>query len=182
MATVPTPLDPAPGDKNSATAFDAGVRDVLNWLMTGYPRVHAYSAAGVAVPNSSGGTLITFDSEIYDTDNMHSTVSNTGRVTFTTAGLYRISIQISMPTATYSTLDMYTKLNANGVIGGGTTIKQNFYNVAAAATGNCFFNFTRFFNAGDYIEQFIDQTSGASRTCSGTSFGSRVQAEWIATV
>lgn len=179
MATVPTPLDPSAGDKLSATTFDSGVRDPLLWLMGGYPRVHAYSSTGVAVPNSTGGTLIPLNAEIYDTDNMHSTTTNTGRITFNTAGIYRVSIQISMPTATYSTLDLYTNLNSGGAVGGGSTIKQNFFNMAAAGTGNCIFNFSRAFIAGDYIEQFIDQTSGASRTSSGTSFGTRVQAEWI---
>lgn len=181
MATAPTPLDPSAGDKLSATTFDSGVRDPLNWLMGGYPRVHAFNSAGQTIANNTGGTLLLFNGEVYDTDNMHSTTTNIGRITFNTAGLYRVSIQISMPTATYSTLDLYTNLNSGGVVSGGSTIKQNFYNMAAAGTGNCMFNFSRFFNAGDYMENFLDQTSGASRLTSGTSMGSRVQAEWIAT-
>ena len=45
----------------------------------------------VAVPIANGvTTVLTFDSERFDTDNIHSTVFNTGRLTANTAGLYSI--------------------------------------------------------------------------------------------
>ena len=47
--------------------------------------------SGVISHTSGTGTIITLDSERWDTDTMHSTSSNTGRLTATTAGRYQIT-------------------------------------------------------------------------------------------
>lgn len=48
-----------------------------------------YRSSNQSVPNGTH-TVITYDSERWDTDNIHSTVSNTGRLTCKTAGKYMI--------------------------------------------------------------------------------------------
>jgi len=48
-----------------------------------------YNTGDIAVADSTPVTL-TFDTERYDTDTIHSTVANTGRLTATTAGKYII--------------------------------------------------------------------------------------------
>ena len=42
-------------------------------------------------------TPITFDSEAFDTDSMHSTTSNTSRITINTAGVYSLNAHINSP-------------------------------------------------------------------------------------
>lgn len=46
-----------------------------------------YNSTNITVANNSD-VLLTFNSERYDTDTMHDTSSNQGRITFTTAGTY----------------------------------------------------------------------------------------------
>jgi hypothetical protein len=182
MATVPTPYDATTGLKISAAAFDAGVRDVGNWVLTDYPRVHAYDGSGNVVADVSVVKLILLDSEVYDTDNMHSTASNTSRIVFTTAGLYSVDVQVQFPSATYTAGNLNIRLNAAGASGGGTSLLNLQFNVAAAAFGSPHAVFSRFFAAADYIEAFVSQTSGASRTTVAGQFSTRVFAQFIATV
>jgi len=49
--------------------------------------VRVYNSLGFTIPKNTR-TALTFDSEIYDTDGIHSIVSNTGRLTIQTAGKY----------------------------------------------------------------------------------------------
>lgn len=55
------------------------------------PRVCAYNTTDKAL-GAAAYTLLTFDSELYDTNNMHSTTTNTGRLTVQTGwdGYYYI--------------------------------------------------------------------------------------------
>lgn len=54
------------------------------------PACRVYHNAAQASPNLTEQALA-MNSERYDTDSMHSTVSNTSRITFNTAGLYVVS-------------------------------------------------------------------------------------------
>ena len=54
----------------------------------------AYNSGNVTIGTASW-TALTFDSERWDTDTIHSTVANTGRLTATTAGMYLISATIT---------------------------------------------------------------------------------------
>lgn len=184
MATVPTPFDATAAQKLTASQWDAQVRDVLLWLMGNgtngvYPRVHAFDTTTLAIPNSSA-TLVTFNSETYDTDTMHNTGATTSRITFTTAGLYEVDYFITISTFTYSTLDFNVRLNAAGVSGGGTSLRTQPFDPSGT---NIRFSFTRYFNAGDYIEAFITQVKSSAPgtvNLSGTSLGTRCYAKWIA--
>lgn len=53
-------------------------------------RVRVYNDANISLTNATL-TALTFNTEQWDTDTMHSTVSNTGRLTATTAGYYVIT-------------------------------------------------------------------------------------------
>ena len=54
------------------------------------PGARVYNSANISAADA-GDTALTFDSERYDTDGIHSTSSNTGRLTCQTAGKYMIS-------------------------------------------------------------------------------------------
>lgn len=174
---IPTALTLTSLKKIGAAAFNAGVRDVLNFLLSTYPRCHVYNAAGQSIPNSATLNLMLWDSEVYDTDSMHSTSVNTSRITFTSAGTYRVDAMICFASATYTTLSMQVNLNSGGVSGTGI-LRTMLYDQGA---GNCPFTMERFFAAGDYIEIFIAQVSGGAKTTATSQFGSRVFAEMVAT-
>jgi hypothetical protein len=166
--------------KIAAAAFNAGVKDFLNFLATTYPRVHAYSATGQVLPNAAATfTLIAFDGEVYDTDSMHSTTVNPSRITFTTAGLYHIDVLVSLAASTYTTLTLRTRLNSGGSATGGTLLRDELYPNGAPNMGP--FTFNQFFNAGDYIEFFVAQ-AGGTPTTAANALGTRVFASFMATV
>jgi len=176
MVAVPTPLDPTAGDKLSAVAFDAGVRDPLNFMMDGQPRCHVWDSTGLSIPNSAN-TIITFDSETYDNDSMHNTVTQTSRITFTTAGRYDVDILLTIGTGTYTQLDLNIRLNSAGSGGGGTSIRTQPFSDGTRGAINMAFRFKRVFAAADHIELFVTQVSGAPKSLSTTSLGTRVFAE-----
>lgn len=177
MVSVPTPLDPTAGDKLSATTFDAGVRDPLNFLMDGFPRVHAWDTTGnVCVIGVA--KLILFDAETYDTDNMHDPVTNNSRITFTTAGRYDVNIMITMPAiGAYTQMDLNIRLNSGGSSAGGSSLRSQPYSDTIQAMPTIIFPFKRVFVATDYIEVFLTQSSSANRTTAPTSLATRVFAE-----
>lgn len=53
------------------------------------PSCRVYNNANISVPNATN-TALTYNSEWWDTDSIHSTTTNTGRLTCVTAGIYHI--------------------------------------------------------------------------------------------
>jgi hypothetical protein len=58
-----------------------------------------YNSGNQTISNATW-TDLTFDSELYDTDTMHDTSSNTNRITFTTAGVYVVSAHVNWTAGT----------------------------------------------------------------------------------
>ena len=52
-----------------------------------------YNNANISVPNAQT-TLIAFNSEMFDTDSMHSTSTNPSRITINTAGKYLVHAHV----------------------------------------------------------------------------------------
>lgn len=180
MGTVPTPLDATAGNKITATAFDAGVKDVLNFLLDTY-HCDVHDGVGVVMTNATA-TLMTYDSEVSDTDSMHSTSSNTGRIVFNTVGRWDINVFVTLPAATYTTYDVNLRLNSGGSAVGGTSIRTFSYGSPGGAPRETVTSLTRVMAvAGDYIEVFITQTSGSNRTTSGGLgvYANGFQARWV---
>ena len=185
---VPTSYVMVAAKKIAAAAFNAGVGDFLGFLATTYPRCHVYNAAGQVLPDSATYNLMGWDTEVYDTDGMHQLgATGTGstsnsRIVFTTAGLYEIDAMVCLAAATYTDLKMQVNLNGGGVIGGGTALRSMLYDKGAGNIGP--FTFCRYFDAGDYIEVFVSQVSGGTKTTAASTsgvLGTRVFARWIAT-
>ena len=72
-------------------------------------RLTRSSAAQTVAKNSP--TAVTFDSEAFDTDSMHSTASNTARVTINTAGVYSFWGLIQTPSVTATLVIAYVYKN-----------------------------------------------------------------------
>lgn len=177
MVAVPVPYVAVAGVKAAASVFNSGVGAVLDFLMgtggAGYPRCKVYDNTGIAITTD---TLLTFDSEVYDTDSMHSTTTNTSRIVFTTAGLYEVVFTRAMASATAATsCDVVWRLNAAGVVGGGTAGNRMNFTTGRVVS----LSFTRYFNAGDYIEWFLLYAGVATSTKPG-EFQTYCEAKWIA--
>jgi len=59
------------------------------------PMVRLTQSTGQVLASGSNQTL-TWDTETFDTDSMHSTVTNTSRITFNTAGIYLVGLFLSL--------------------------------------------------------------------------------------
>jgi len=110
-----------------------------------------------AITNNSS-TAVTFDTETFDTDGFHSTVTNTSRITIPTGKGGKYLFVMTMCWTTSSTGERLTTLKKNGGfhkytwqmggIAGGYVFNPSSVIVDAAA--------------GDYFEMFAFQTSGGN--------------------
>lgn len=115
-----------------------------------------YNSANISVANATTVT-VTFDSERYDTNALHSTVSLTGRLTAPVAGKYLIHAQLAFGVMPTALCQIFLVLN------GATTIG---YEVQASVPSP---NATRLnvmtvyaLAATDYVEVKVHQDSGGT--------------------
>jgi hypothetical protein len=119
------------------------------------PIVRAYNSANISI-NDSTLTALTFDSERYDTDTMHSTVTGTGKLTATTAGTYHIIGQVRFATSAVGVRQISIRLN------GTTTLAFKGMSAASASVHGDIVETDYQFNATDYVELIVYQTSGGA--------------------
>lgn len=88
MATLPVQRTWTVGEKVTAAMLNGNVRDAVNFFVNA-PACLAFNGA-IAVAHATI-TYFTYASERYDNDNIHSTTTNTARLTCVTAGVYDIA-------------------------------------------------------------------------------------------
>jgi hypothetical protein len=110
------------------------------------------AAQSVAV----GSAVLTANSENYDNNGMHSTVTNTSRITATTAGRYLVIATIECAASATGERDASLRVN-------GTTVFQSM-RVGAAATGLTVRTVSRtlVLAVNDYVEVLLGQNSGGN--------------------
>jgi hypothetical protein len=104
-------------------------------------------------------TVLTYNSESYDTDGFHSTSTNTGRLTIPTGltGYYLVITQAVFNTN--ATGARYSKIQKNGTdISVGRKMGAYSSTVESVLTGSDILYLT----AGDYIEHLVYQSSGGN--------------------
>jgi hypothetical protein len=154
--------------KTNAAATD------LEWGNSGSGSlVRAYNSSSIAVVSGSWVTY-TMDSESFDTDTMHDTSSNTQRITFTTAGTYRVHAHLVI-TANATEAEFGAKLLLNA---GATEIARTWIR-SGPATAYFDLICERAFSAGDYVVVQVWQATGSSSNLNGTAELSYVSAERI---
>ena len=121
----------------------------------------AYNSAAIATTTATW-TLVTLDSERFDNDTIHSTATNTSRLTATTAGVYQIIFNGSFASNSTGFRAAVIKLNAAGVIGGGTTLAA--FDVPAVNGDRTHICLSTLYSLGaaDYVEVFVYQNSGGN--------------------
>lgn len=115
----------------------------------------------------SSAVLVTFDTELFDRMNMHSTSSNSQRVNIKVAGNYLVNAQLTWDTNTAGTLR--TVSGATNV--GGSSLTAGMVNIPADNTSigltQNFSGVALYMKPGDFIFLNAFQDSGGTRTITG---------------
>lgn len=138
------------------TCGAGGALALMPAALTNPPAAQAYNSTNLTIANATW-TTVTCNTELYDTDTMHSEVSNTGRVTFATAGDYDISFNAAWNK--HVTGDRAARIRKNGT----DIIDFDSKRTGGAdlIVGHCM-SITERFVATDYIEAQVQQTSGGN--------------------
>jgi len=132
------------------------------------PACRITNNANQSIPNSAD-TALTFNTELFDTDAMHSTASLTDRITINTAGLYLIIGTVEWATAVNGSV----KVILNGV----STV--GFSSIAANSSRQVV---TTLYKAAvrDYFQLVVAQFSGgAVNSNTAASYAPIFSAVWV---
>ena len=116
-----------------------------------------YNSGNISIANASTVAL-TFDTERWDTDAIHSTIANTSRLTCKTAGKYIITGNIRW--ASHSTGTRLVGIR----LGGATNLAQARDQASSAAAGNHGLIVTTIYDlaVNNYVELTVYQSSGGN--------------------
>ncbi len=106
--------------------------------------------------SNSTDTALTFDTETWDTDTMHSTVSNTSRLTFTTGGMYILTCGVQWAANATGSRIVWVRVNGTTVYGYNQRINLSAVPFTMEVTG--IYKAT----ANDYAECLVRQSSGGN--------------------
>ena len=131
-----------------------------------------YNSANISI-NDSTTTALTFDTERFDTDAIHSTSSNMGRLTCTQAGKYMITAHVRYATNSTGTRQTAIRLNGTTNIAVDTRAGNTSSNI-------CQVNITTIYNlaVGDYVEATAFQNSGGALNVEASSANSPEFGMW----
>lgn len=152
--------------------------DALNFLAN-RPACRVYRSTAQSVNDNAGVTVVTFDTERFDTDNMHSTSVNTSRITFTTAGLYQVTFHGAFAAGNdYNVAWALIRLN------GATTIAYNSGGRSVSAVSDLHVGVTTLykFAAADYVEISVGQDNSANTArnlLAATNYSPECSAVWL---
>ena len=148
---------------------------------TGRPAVMATSVLDTSLTTATWTNML-FASEEYDTGAMHSTSSNTGRLTVVDDGLYQVTASVFLNYhAGNKFCGLMLRKNAAGSSTGGTLITQSttiMSDNAVVITGAELNTHLRL-AAADYLELFVLQNSGGALVLKGSVNTHRFGALWL---
>ena len=105
--------------------------------------------------NHDSYTALTFNSEDYDTDSIHDTGSNTGRLTCRTAGKYLIVVNIKFATDADGYRWIYCPLNGAGGIAQSTGVATG---AGEKLNGSVIYDLS----VGDYVTAYVYHNAGGA--------------------
>lgn len=136
------------------------------------PACRVYSSGSFSHASSGSAQPITFNSERYDTDSMHSTSVNTDRVTFTTAGLYLVEGGVQWDANATGVRYLAIRLNGSTII---RLRQDNAVNDLGQLVSTVYK-----FAAADYVQLMAFQNSGATRTIiAAGNYTPELSATWV---
>ena len=117
-----------------------------------------YKSANQSISNNTL-TAVTFNSEFFDTNSFHSTVTNTSRITVPTTGYYQVNGILTWRANTNAG-DLYSYLKVNGTTNLATPwIESGAANDGVTISISTIANLT----ANDYLELYVLQLTGISK-------------------
>lgn len=145
---------------NHATNHIAGGADALS-----PPMVSATRTSNQSIATGTPTALTWNATDVFDTDSMHDTSSNTSRITFTHAGVYHITASIAWDVNNAGLRQTWLNLN-----GAATALDYGVDN-APSATKESYGRVTALYkaSASDYVEVMVNQNSGGNLNVLGTS-------------
>ena len=115
------------------------------------------NSANIAISNATD-TAVTFDTETLDASGLHSTASNTSRITFATAGWRDLYVQIVWAaSAVGERRQVILKINGATFIG-----MYDMRPINATLERPQAHSWGHYFAANDYVELFVHQDSGGN--------------------
>lgn len=154
MALI-TPKTFVTSDPLPASDLNTYVSGILDSLMNP-PSAKAYSVASQSIPTGTN-TLVTFDSESWDNNSMHSTSTNTSRITVPVAGVYLCSWYVRFA-ASATLAYRIVQVMKNGVVQDESSLGHSATTTIAEGSGcqqlKC--------AANDYIEIRAFQNTGSA--------------------
>lgn len=167
----------SPGDVTTGTTITSAwgnlVGDATDYLANP-PACRAYHNAAQSPANNTE-TALALNSERYDTNSMHDTVTQNSRITFTTAGLYVVNGSASWAANA-------TGVRQIGIRLGGVTYIAVELELTPGGTIVCqqTISTTYKFTAGQYVELVAYQNSGAALAVNSTgNYSPEFAATWV---
>jgi hypothetical protein len=166
------------GTALTAAFLNTNLRDNVQWLATDSPCVRAYNSAAISIPTGAD-TLVTLNSERFDNAAMHSTSSNTSRLTVPTGGggKYLFGGVVDFGLNSIGGRGCHIKLNSATFIAK-TVMQANADGGSSSSTVTSSYAM----NAADYIDMFAYQGSGGNlNLTSTTAYSPEAWAYWLRT-
>jgi hypothetical protein len=169
--TWTTPRTWVAGETVTAAIMNTHIRDNLNYVYA-TPICVLSNSAVQSIANATI-TAVTFDTEGIDTDNMHSTVTNTSRMTAVTAGWY--SVSGTLPYQANATGSRWMAFQVNGSASSRLGFSQILSTGGASDTALSSTALV-FLNVGDYVEMVTNQNSTVALNIDTANGGARLSA------
>lgn len=150
-----TPKTWATNEVATSANMNTHLRDNMTFLGSP-PSCAVYNSASVLVAHNTF-TVMNANTELWDTDTMHSTSSNTSRIVATTAGRYQLNVTMRFGINTTASRAVAYKVN------GGSEIQLAAHPAATSGiesvlTGSAMI----VMSAADYVESVSYQNSGGN--------------------
>lgn len=152
-------------DDNILSCSATGLLVQLPTTLLTPPSSQAYNSIAISLTNDVG-TVVSLDSERYDNDTMHSTVTNNSRITFNTAGIYIVVFNCAFAGNTTGDRQALIRANGSDFLGGSEKIALS----SASYEMGMSVAVQEFFEVGDYVEAVVKQDSGGSLNLLATRY------------
>lgn len=173
-----TPATAVAGTALTAAWLNTYVRDNLAWMATDSPACRAYNNANISIGNSSD-TAVTMNSERFDNAAMHSTSSNTSRITVPTGGGGKYLMGSLMEFAANATGERGNHLRVNATTFVSKQVQTNSGGIINWTSSN---TSVYALSAADYIECYVFQNSGGNLNLAASgNWSPEVWMFWIRT-
>ena len=166
---VPTIASESPGNFLTGALWNANIKAMGDFLLgsssNGVPRFSGYQATAQSL-STGVWTSLNIDTELFDSDAGHSTVTNTSRYTATVAGTYAVTATVAF--AANATGIRRVRLAFNGTAVNGTSVGSDAPGGSAQSSAITM-SLVQFNGTTDYVEAQGLQSSGGSLNTSANA-------------